>query len=301
MVEYLKSTLFNEGLQSWIHTASSYLPPLPHLPGLYNPWPQTERGGGSGSQRSSREREMSEVGERGRESPWSSEDGRSHDLSLTDDVEENYFSCPIVSFGRIRWYPVIFAICNIVDFPLQDDSLLQTPDEIEEAIDKIKSLVLETEGITQERRALVQRLISLRLRLQDVREVQEERGDAPEEEFRIVSQHHFLIQKQIVHRTAQYCDKCSGIIWTVIQNWYRCKGEFCSDTFSEKRRHKIRLCKNFSLRLPVPRQMPEQCCAEMCDSVCEHWGRVHSSDMSRGGTSGPELSVLWMQIEIYLE
>lgn len=54
---------------------------------------------------------------------------------------------------------------------------------------------------------MVKRLIALRIRLQDVKEIQEERGDTAAEEFRVVSQHHFLIQNQIVHRSPQYCGK----------------------------------------------------------------------------------------------
>jgi len=101
--------------------------------------------------------------------------------------------------------------------------LLQSPSEIEEAIEQVKALVLETDGISEARIKLVKRLVALRLKLEDVKEIQDERGSASEEEFRIIICHHFLIQNQIVHRTPQYCDRCGGIIWTVIQHWYRCK------------------------------------------------------------------------------
>ncbi|OXA63877.1 Differentially expressed in FDCP 8 [Folsomia candida] len=167
MVDFLKDRL-NEGL-GWISGALQYSPG-----------------------------KMDDSGDK--ESLWSSEDGKSHDMSLTDEAEENYFSFPI------------------------DDSLLQTPDEIEDAIERVKALVLETEGVSEERRKLVQRLISLRLRLQDVKEIQEERGENSSEELRIINHHQFIHQNQIVHRSPQYCDRCGGIIWTVVQHWYRCKG-----------------------------------------------------------------------------
>jgi hypothetical protein len=102
---------------------------------------------------------------------------------------------------------------------------LQSSGEIEEAIDKIKTLVLETEGVSEERRNLVKRLIKLRIKL-EVKEIEEERGGSISgDEFRFVNSHQFLLQSQIVHRCPQYCDRCGGVVWTVLQYWYRCKGE----------------------------------------------------------------------------
>lgn len=63
MVDFLKDRL-NEGL-GWISGALQYSPG-----------------------------KMDDSGDK--ESLWSSEDGKSHDMSLTDEAEENYFSFPIV-------------------------------------------------------------------------------------------------------------------------------------------------------------------------------------------------------------
>jgi hypothetical protein len=87
-------------------------------------------------------------------------------------------------------------------------------------------MVLETEGVSEERRKLVKRLVSLRLHLVNIKDIQEERGYTAAEEFRVVNHHQFLIQSQIVHRSPQYCDRCAGVVWTLVQNWYKCKCKF---------------------------------------------------------------------------
>ena len=93
-------------------------------------------------------------------------------------------------------------------------------------MEHVKSLVLETEAVSADRHKLVKRLIELRLKLQDVKEVTEELVPSSADELRIVQSHQFLLQKQHLHQhlSAQYCDRCGGVIWTVLQSYYRCKG-----------------------------------------------------------------------------
>jgi len=108
----------------------------------------------------------------------------------------------------------------------QNDASLTTVEDLMDAIEHVKSLVLETEAISPERQKLVRRLVELRLKLQDIKDVTEELEPVTDE-LRIVQSHQFLLQKQYLHHhlSPQYCDRCGGVIWTVIQNFYRCKGK----------------------------------------------------------------------------
>ena len=108
----------------------------------------------------------------------------------------------------------------------QNDENLTTVAALEVAIEQVKSMVLETDGVSDERKRLVKRLIELRLKLQDVKEVTSDLPSSDPDYLRIVNSHQFILQKQPLHRSAQYCDKCSGVIWTIFQSWYRCKGIF---------------------------------------------------------------------------
>lgn len=87
----------------------------------------------------------------------------------------------------------------------------------------MRSLVLQTEGVSDDRRKLVKRLIELRLRLQEVKDTSNDVNESPDA-LRIVNNHHFVLQKQPLHRSALYCDKCNTVIWTILQVWYKCKG-----------------------------------------------------------------------------
>jgi hypothetical protein len=114
---------------------------------------------------------------------------------------------------------------SLIPFIFKDDSTLSSVEELENAIEHVKSLVLETEAISADRQKLVRRLIELRLKLEDVKEVTEDLVPSADE-LRIVQSHQFLLQKQLLrhHLSAQYCDRCGGVIWTVLQSHYRCKG-----------------------------------------------------------------------------
>ncbi|CAL8102347.1 unnamed protein product [Orchesella dallaii] len=150
---------------------------------------------------------------------WSSDDTKSNDLSIltaTTDLEENYFASPI------------------------GDSSLQTVEAVEDAERHVKALILNTEGESDERLKLVRRLIELRIRLQEIKDTQDESGGSHAcDELRIVNGHHFVLQGHlsgggglfggIVNSTVRSydgCNRCGGMIWSLIQSWYRCKGCF---------------------------------------------------------------------------
>lgn len=90
---------------------------------------------------------------------------------------------------------------------------------VEANIEKCKALILQSDESTTRRRALVHKLIQLRLRLQDMQDTAE-----------IVSTgvlvrlgHHLQPQKPPLTRASkQYCDKCAHIIWGVINVSYFC-------------------------------------------------------------------------------
>lgn len=96
---------------------------------------------------------------------------------------------------------------------------------MENAIEQVKALVLNTEAASDERRKLVKRLIELRLKLEDLKEATSELEACSADELRIVQSHQFILQRQYLQRIPQYCDRCDGVVWTVIQNYFRCKGE----------------------------------------------------------------------------
>jgi len=82
-------------------------------------------------------------------------------------------------------------------------------------------MVLESSECSEERKWLVRRLIELRLRLQEARE--EEDCPAPNHsEVKVVLGHHFILQSQPTPTTKHHCDRCCGVIWSVVHSWYQC-------------------------------------------------------------------------------
>lgn len=97
-------------------------------------------------------------------------------------------------------------------------------------------LILETEGVTEERKKLVRRLIELRIRLEEIRDAQDESGSSSDGELKIVNGHHFILQGAgsflggLLNVGApssssnEGCNRCGRMIWSWIHNWYRCRG-----------------------------------------------------------------------------
>lgn len=80
---------------------------------------------------------------------------------------------------------------------------------------------------TEERRWLVRRLIELRLRLEEVKETNEDQTalNSMNEANKVLLGHHFSLQIFPLSTSKYYCDQCSGIIWNAIHSWYLCAGE----------------------------------------------------------------------------
>ncbi|XP_014473569.1 PREDICTED: differentially expressed in FDCP 8 homolog isoform X2 [Dinoponera quadriceps] len=92
-------------------------------------------------------------------------------------------------------------------------------EDLQEMVDKCKSMVLESAECSDERKWLVRRLIELRLRAQELRETSIENLF----ETHVILGHHFVPQKYYITTTGPvYCDHCSGAIWTMLQSWYMC-------------------------------------------------------------------------------
>lgn len=110
-----------------------------------------------------------------------------------------------------------------------DDVLaMDTVSEIEEAIVKCKENILSLLETSEEKRLLVQRLIKLRLKLQEVQEIQ---IYMDLKKMKIVQSHKFCIQSvtQLKFQTSQiYCETCSGLIWIPLQSCFLCTGMYDS-------------------------------------------------------------------------
>lgn len=91
-----------------------------------------------------------------------------------------------------------------------------TKEEIEKAITQSKELILGSAQCSDERKWLVRYLVELRLRLQDLKD----NDGVPRIEVSIKG-HHFKQQVNPSNRK-QYCDHCSGVIWSIVQGSYIC-------------------------------------------------------------------------------
>ncbi|XP_057667799.1 differentially expressed in FDCP 8 homolog isoform X1 [Diorhabda carinulata] len=101
-----------------------------------------------------------------------------------------------------------------------------TEEELIKAISRCKSLILECDQCSEERKWIVRHLIELRLRLQECRDAMEDplhpRNYSSGVSKRFIKGHHFNLQPLLRH-TSTYCDHCTGKIWSVVQAWYQCE------------------------------------------------------------------------------
>jgi hypothetical protein len=97
-------------------------------------------------------------------------------------------------------------------------------EELKNAIDRCKELVLSAEELSIERKWLVHHLVELKFRLSEIQDVQDESQSATT--FRVVLGHHFVAGRiSNLPRTKTYCDHCCGIIWSVVQASFVCAGK----------------------------------------------------------------------------
>ncbi|PSN44573.1 Differentially expressed in FDCP 8 [Blattella germanica] len=108
---------------------------------------------------------------------------------------------------------------------ISEDSLsLSTVEDLTKAVEHCKEMVLESAECSEERKWLVRRLIELRLRLQEAKETEDEVKDSgvSHSEMKVVLGHHFILQLQPAPTTKHHCDRCCGVIWSVVHSWYQC-------------------------------------------------------------------------------
>ncbi|KAG2470095.1 DEFI8 protein, partial [Polypterus senegalus] len=103
---------------------------------------------------------------------------------------------------------------------LEENNCSRTASDIErlkQAIEECKHLILELPEHSERQKDAVVRLIHLRLKLQDLQDPNED-----EPSLQVVLEHRFYKEKS--KSVKQTCDKCSTIIWGLIQTWYTCSG-----------------------------------------------------------------------------
>ncbi|EDV51522.1 differentially expressed in FDCP 8 homolog [Drosophila erecta] len=161
----------------------------------------------------------STVGLGGSGSTGSGSEGGGSEESGPQSAE--YRALPIpASLVREQWRLIFTSDANIQD--------------LQAAIAHCRDLVLLSEELSEERRWLVRHLVDLRYSLQELEEAQEQHSLASDmvvmNAIRAVVGHHFVPhhphhgKRNRLQAAAKrhYCDHCTTIIWSVVQNSYVC-------------------------------------------------------------------------------
>ncbi|KAF7699368.1 differentially expressed in FDCP 8 homolog isoform X1 [Silurus meridionalis] len=90
-------------------------------------------------------------------------------------------------------------------------------EQLEQTIEEYKKQILELPEHSERQKDTVAKLIHLRLKLQELKDPEED-----EPNLRVLLEHRFSKEKS--KSVKQTCDKCSTIIWGLIQTWYTCTG-----------------------------------------------------------------------------
>ncbi|XP_073706238.1 differentially expressed in FDCP 8 homolog [Garra rufa] len=88
-------------------------------------------------------------------------------------------------------------------------------EQLKQAIAECKRLILELPEHSEKQKDTVVKLIHLRLKLQELKDPEED-----EPNLQVLLEHRFSKEKS--KSVKQMCDKCSTIIWGLIQTWYTC-------------------------------------------------------------------------------
>ncbi|CAH1102467.1 unnamed protein product [Psylliodes chrysocephalus] len=100
-------------------------------------------------------------------------------------------------------------------------------EELLKAISRCKSLILESDQCSSERKWVVRHLIELRLRLEECRDAMNDplhpRNQSNRVCKRVIKGHHLNLQPLLRHTVSKYCDHCTGTIWSMVQAWYECE------------------------------------------------------------------------------
>ncbi|XP_014240512.1 differentially expressed in FDCP 8 homolog isoform X1 [Cimex lectularius] len=97
-----------------------------------------------------------------------------------------------------------------------------TTEELTEALERCKTLVMTSEECSDERKWLVRRLVELRHRLAQAKENELIKNQPEQEEVQVRLGHNFVVNYQPASATSLYCDHCCGTIWNVVSYYYRC-------------------------------------------------------------------------------
>ncbi|XP_078400599.1 differentially expressed in FDCP 8 homolog isoform X2 [Cetorhinus maximus] len=90
-------------------------------------------------------------------------------------------------------------------------------ENLKRAIDEVKQVILDLPEHSEKQKDAVVKLIHLRLKLQELQDPDEDEPD-----IQILLEHRFYKEKS--KSVKQFCDKCSTIIWGLLQTWYTCTG-----------------------------------------------------------------------------
>lgn len=96
--------------------------------------------------------------------------------------------------------------------------------EIQAAIEQCKENILALVETSEEKRLLVQKLVKLRLRLQEVQELEIYMDP---KKMKVIQSHKFICQSVSqfkFHSYKIYCETCSGLIWIPVQSCFECIG-----------------------------------------------------------------------------
>uniref|UniRef100_A0A1B0FAB8 Phorbol-ester/DAG-type domain-containing protein n=1 Tax=Glossina morsitans morsitans TaxID=37546 RepID=A0A1B0FAB8_GLOMM len=109
--------------------------------------------------------------------------------------------------------------------------------DLQEAVAHCKDLVMLSDENSEERRWLVRHLVDLRYSLKEMIEAQKDQIEITNT-IKTVVGHHFVIRTRGVTMSLSlptsrnYCDHCTGIIWSVVQASYMCSD--CHYTVHQK-------------------------------------------------------------------
>jgi hypothetical protein len=109
-------------------------------------------------------------------------------------------------------------------------------DELEEAIEKCKTLILDAEEMSFTRRWLIRKLIDLRFRLAHINALRE---DVKSDDDTSIAGHNFKVLKHIPSKR-MFCDFCTNIIW-IFQGCYSC-ADCCYSVHSRCLKYVTRTC-----------------------------------------------------------
>ena len=100
---------------------------------------------------------------------------------------------------------------------------MTTEEEIDQAVEECKRLILASEPASEERQALVRRLVELRLRRLELRD-----GPEPPLPDGVLEVRGHRLQPQRIGQRRVYCHGCARVILVVLHRWYHCLGQYQS-------------------------------------------------------------------------